>query len=738
MLKFSTDRVLVVGLGLIGGSLARALRARGLVTEVVGFDLNRSECELGVSLGVIDRIGEDLLEEVRRADLVVLAVPVKVMEQVLEQIRPALRDNTLLTDVGSTKSNLVATARHLFTELPAGFVPGHPIAGAEKSGVGASDEALFVRRKVILTPLPESDPQATLAIARLWQAVGAEVLQMEVQRHDEVLAATSHLPHLLAFSLVDTLAHEAENTDIFRYAAGGFRDFTRIAASDPTMWHDICFANRDQLLVQIDRFTQGVGKLREAIASGESEQLLGIFTRAKAAREHFSRLLARSAYAPDVRNQTLTFYTRPAGALTGSISVPGDRSISHRAVMIAALAEGVTDIEGFLEGEDSLATLQAFRDLGVVIEGPHQGRVRVFGVGLKGLRPPVGPLYMGGSGTTMRLLCGVLAAQAFSTSLEADQLLSEESMMAVLEPLRQLGAEVESETGAKPPLRIAGNAFIEAPDTPLQTDSAQVKSALLLAGLYSSTPTVITQALMTRDHTERMLSHFGCKLQCNENVIELSPMQRPQATRLSVPGDVSLAFYYVVAAAITPGSDLTLEHVGCNPTRTALIELLQLMGADIRWINRHDDCAEPVADLRVCYAPLKGIDIPGEYAHAALDECAPLLVAACFAAGETRLMAPSDQILAGNARLQLMIDALVHLGGDCEIENNQLSVRPGPLTGGEVSSGGDARVAMALSVAGQRTQGPLKITACAGVGLYCPDFVEQARRVGMELFKEED
>lgn len=741
MLRFSTSRVLVIGLGLIGGSLARALKQRHLVDEVVGYDLNRAECELGLSLGVIDRIGEDLQDEVSKAGLVLLAVPVKVMETVLAEIKPWLSDNTLITDVGSTKGNLVMAARSLFGELPPGFVPGHPIAGAEKSGVGASEVNLFVRRKVILTPLPESAPEATLAIARMWQAVGAEVLQMDVSRHDEVLAATSHLPHLLAFSLVDTLAHEAENTDIFRYAAGGFRDFTRIAASDPSMWHDICFANRDQLLAQIDRFSAGVSRLRDAIDRGDSQSLLGIFTRARSAREHFSRILARSAYSP-MQQRPARFLVRPNAKIAGSIAVSGDRSISHRAIILAALADGITDIEGFLDGEDSLATLQAFRDLGVVIEGPHQGRVRVYGVGLNGLQPPVGPIYLGSSGTSMRLLCGVLAGQTFATELCGDDQLNAESMRSLIQPLRALGARIETAEGYRAPLKITPSQ-LQSPPASLSVASAQVKSALLLAGLYTTDRLCIEEEGLSRDHTERMLGRFGCDLVQDDERLCIEPGQRLGGTQLRIPGDLSLAAFFLVAATITRDAELTLEHIGINPTRMGLVSILKQMGANIELHDAHDECGEPVADIRVRSAELKGVVIPDELSRLALDECPALLVAAACAKGETRLVLPDCDTLLSNTRLKLMCQALKQLGVVLTLKENELIVRGGPLDAGKLDSGkldsgGDPRVAMALTIAAQRASAPLDIAGCESVVAFCPEFADLARRIGIALFKEED
>lgn len=290
------DSVLVVGLGLIGGSFASGMKKRGLAGRVIGFDVNVQECHLGLELGVIDEQAEDLLEAAAKVDLIMLAVPVKATETLFNTLLPVLRPDTLLTDVGSTKMNIIESAQRVFKYLPPNFVPGHPIAGAEKSGVVAADADLFERHKVILTPSEDTNPDAVKQVASLWQSLGAEVLEMTPERHDEVLAATSHLPHILAFSLVDTLAHEEQNKDIFRYAAGGFRDFTRIAASDPVMWHDICHANRDALLDQIDQFTDGLARLRAAIDQSDGQTLLDIFTRARVAREYFSTLLSGTAY----------------------------------------------------------------------------------------------------------------------------------------------------------------------------------------------------------------------------------------------------------------------------------------------------------------------------------------------------------------------------------------------------------------------------------------------------------
>jgi prephenate dehydrogenase len=282
-------RLTIIGVGLIGGSLARALKRAGAVGEVVGAGRDARHLEQARALGVIDRVETDLAAAVRGADLVVVAVPVGAMEAVFRAIAPYLEKEAVLTDVGSSKGSVVAAAKAAFGNLPAGFVPGHPIAGTEKSGVEASFAELFEKRRVILTPTETSSPAAVARVRAMWAQTGAQVVETGVAHHDEVLAATSHLPHLLAFALVDTLATMDDKQEIFDYAAGGFADFTRIASSDPVMWHDICVHNEPALLKMLDRFEADLDRLRAAIADNDGKYLLEVFTRAKAARDQFAR-----------------------------------------------------------------------------------------------------------------------------------------------------------------------------------------------------------------------------------------------------------------------------------------------------------------------------------------------------------------------------------------------------------------------------------------------------------------
>ncbi|MDX1430831.1 MAG: prephenate dehydrogenase/arogenate dehydrogenase family protein [Gammaproteobacteria bacterium] len=283
------ERVTIVGTGLIGGSLARDLRRLALCDDIVGAGRSEATLARARALGLIDRYETDIAAAVAGADLVVVAVPLGAMTQVLARMRDPLRADAVVTDVGSAKRSVLAAAREVFGAPPPFFVPGHPIAGTEKSGVEAALDGLVERHRGILTPVAETDPEATARVRAMWQAVGAEVLEMDPDHHDEVLAATSHLPHMLAYTLVDVLGRMEERVEIFRYAAGGFRDFTRIASSDPQMWHDICFANRDALMHALEHFHADLDRAMDAIRRGDGEALKELFTRAKRLRDRFAR-----------------------------------------------------------------------------------------------------------------------------------------------------------------------------------------------------------------------------------------------------------------------------------------------------------------------------------------------------------------------------------------------------------------------------------------------------------------
>ncbi len=283
----SINRLCIIGVGLIGGSVARALRAANAVGEIVGASRNQQHLDVAKKLGVVDEATTDFKSAAQDADVILIATPLGAMPSVFMSLRNIMSDDRVITDVGSAKQCVIDQAQEIFGKVPAGLVPAHPIAGIEKSGVEASIAELFQDRRVILTPPEKTSPNALNTVRNMWQACGAEVIEMQAQHHDEVLAATSHLPHMLAYALVDTLARKDDKQEIFDYAAGGFRDFTRIASSDPTMWHDICVSNREELVKVLRAFNLDLHRLTEAIEQGDSEFIKATFVRAKKARDQF-------------------------------------------------------------------------------------------------------------------------------------------------------------------------------------------------------------------------------------------------------------------------------------------------------------------------------------------------------------------------------------------------------------------------------------------------------------------
>ncbi len=428
-----------------------------------------------------------------------------------------------------------------------------------------------------------------------------------------------------------------------------------------------------------------------------------------------------------------TFQVEPGGALTGRLRVPGDKSISHRSIMLGSIAEGVTRVSGFLEGDDAIATMNALRALGVSIDGPERGNVTVHGVGLRGLKAPQKIIDCGNSGTSMRLLCGLLAGQHFDCELSGDDSLLRRPMQRVAEPLARMRAEIATAEGGRPPLKIMGIANLRGIDYQLPIASAQVKSALLLAGLYARGRTCVTEPAPTRDHTERMLAAFGYEVERNASTVCVQGGGRLIATNIEVPADISSAAFFMVGASIAAGSDLTLEHVGINPTRTGVIDILRLMGANIELINQGLAGGEPVADIRVKHAHLKGIEIPVELVPLAIDEFPVLFVAAANALGATVLRGAEELRVKESDRIEVMAEGLRMLGVNAEPTPDGMRVIGGAYAGGTVASHDDHRVAMAFAIAGLRAGAPITITDCANVATSFPGFVDRARAAGLKI-----
>lgn len=419
--------------------------------------------------------------------------------------------------------------------------------------------------------------------------------------------------------------------------------------------------------------------------------------------------------------------------LRGRLRVPGDKSISHRSIMLGALAEGETRISGFLEGADALATLACFRRLGVDIEGPHGGEVRVHGVGMRGLRAPEGSLDMGNSGTSMRLLAGLLAGQSFTSTLIGDASLSRRPMRRVTDPLALMGARIHTAGEGTAPLTIEPVPSLGGIDYVMPVASAQVKSSLLLAGLYAEGETCVTEPAPTRDHTERMLTAFGYPVRRKANRVCLTGGGRLTPCRLQVPADISSAAFFLVGASIAPGSDLTLEGVGINPTRVGVINILRAMGADIELLDRRSAGGEPVADIRVRSAPLKGIRIPVDQVPLAIDEFPAIFIAAACAQGETILTGAEELRVKESDRIQVMADGLSALGVEAEPLPDGIRIRGGSLGPGTVQAHGDHRIAMAFAMAGLRAAGPVEVCDCVNVETSFPGFATQAAGVGLPI-----
>jgi 3-phosphoshikimate 1-carboxyvinyltransferase len=426
------------------------------------------------------------------------------------------------------------------------------------------------------------------------------------------------------------------------------------------------------------------------------------------------------------------FIVQPSRLSRGDIAVPGDKSISHRALMLGAIAEGVTGIHGFLEGEDCLATLRAVRELGVSVSGPDAGRVTVTGVGLHGLRAPTSPLDMGNAGTAMRLFMGLLSAQPFDSVLLGDASLTKRPMERAAAPLREMGARIETRDG-KPPVSIRGGASLHGIRYAMPVASAQVKSAILLAGLYARGETVVDEPAVTRDHTERMLRTFGCDVAMRDGRARLEPPRRLRSTDIVVPGDFSSAAFWLVAACIGAQEPLAIRGVGVNPTRTGLLEMLALMGADVRLLNHRTLGSEPVADIEVRPAALVGVRIPERLVPLAIDELPAFFIAAACARGETVVTGAQELRVKETDRIAVMARGLGAVGIAHEVLADGLRIEGGTIRGGTIDSHGDHRVAMSFAIAGLRAQAPLEILDVANVATSYPGFAASARRAGLTI-----
>lgn len=419
--------------------------------------------------------------------------------------------------------------------------------------------------------------------------------------------------------------------------------------------------------------------------------------------------------------------------LSGMHAVPGDKSVSHRAIMLASLADGVSRIDGFLEGGDTRATAAIFARLGVRIEAPSDGCRVVRGVGLHGLHAPDGDLDCGNAGTAMRLLAGVLAGQRFASTLVGDASLSRRPMRRVTGPLSQMGADLRTSEDGTPPLQVRPVAGLRGIDHTCEVASAQVKSALLLAGLYADGETTVREPRPTRDYTERMLQAFGWQVEASPGIARLRGGQRLVATDVQVPGDFSSAAVLLVAATIVPGSDLVLRAVGLHPRRTGLLHVLRAMGADIRELDARVVGGETVADLHVRHAPLRGIAVPEVHVPDMIDEFPVLAIAAACAEGRTVVTGAAELRVKESDRIRAMARGLQALGIEVDEAPDGAAITGGRIRGGGIDSFGDHRIAMAFAVAAQVAEGDVRIDDVGNVATSYPGFDLALRAAGGAL-----
>lgn len=428
-----------------------------------------------------------------------------------------------------------------------------------------------------------------------------------------------------------------------------------------------------------------------------------------------------------------TLQSHPVTALSGSIRVPGDKSISHRALMLAALADGDSEIDGFLHSDDCLATANALRILGVSIEFVEQDRVLVRGAGRRGFDAADVELDLGNSGTSIRLLSGLLVARPFASTLTGDRSLNMRPMKRITAPLRMMGADIKASPDGTPPLVIKPCQGLQGISYTMPISSAQVKSCLLLAGLYARGWTTLTEPMQSRDHTERMLRAFSYPVSCEQNRVSIEGGAELTATRIEVPGDISSAMFFIVAACIIKGSRLTIENVGVNPTRIGAIDILRSMGAAIEIKHVREVNGEPISDIEVEARDLHGVNITPEQVPAAIDEFPILFIAAACAKGRTCLRGAKELRVKESDRINTMTDGLMRCGVRAEIFVDGLVIEGGRLSGGVVDAVDDHRVAMAFSVAGSIADSPVTVKNCAGITSSFPNFNECANRAGMHI-----
>lgn len=702
--------VLIIGLGMIGGSVAKALKVNGLAT-LFGYDRQESELTLGISTGVIDHAVELTADVISKMDIIILATPVRAMESILSEISPFIPSTTLVTDVGSTKLSVIDAISQVIGFIPDNYILGHPIAGAEKSGVLAANPNLFRNHKIIVTPLVTSSPTLLNKLNELWASIGGDVVSMDVDKHDHVLACSSHLPHLLAYTLVDTLANNDKRQDVFKFAAGGFRDFTRIASSDPTMWRDVFLANKEATLTALDDFTEHLSKMREAIEIGDGATMFGVFTRAKSARDHFLRLLeAKGGEKESVLNPCVISVEK-IKPLAGSISLIGDKFLSHRAISFACLAVGVSQLNNLDISVSVKVTIQAFRDMGVVIEenGPHT--VTVHGVGLYGLKAPIAPIDIGHSLLTLYILLPILAAQKFSATITSDSSLSSLPLDNLIELVEGMGVTIDSNQAQCLPLHLEPNSdkALVRDIIDLKNNSSKLRLSAVLSALYARNKVTIQFAQEGRDHTENLLKAFNCNISIQNKHVIVESLQTPTANSLTLAADVSKTAWVILLATLIPKSHVTICNAMNNKNRNQFIHILQKSGARIFIEAEKATTPELTQILQISSSEINHFHLTSDQTYTLRDELIFLCVAAVYAQEVSLIEGIQLLPFQCENRLKRFIDILQSLGVSCSIQRDSIEIHPSIPMGGRIDCAGDFTMALALIALGSRSLNPIHV-----------------------------
>lgn len=776
----------ILGTGLIGGSLGLALRARGW--HVSGYDVDPAKGQRALELGALDAVGRDPI-----AQITFVCTPAA---SVVAEARAALASGArLVTDVAGVKAAIVAGVNNPL------FIGGHPMAGSELEGVDGADAGLFSGATWVLTPITATDADAYRCLCSVLNSLGANVLALSADRHDDLVARVSHVPHLVAAALVNQATSAAgQEAAVLRLAAGGFRDMTRVAAGHPGIWPDICAQNAPAIADVLGDLVTRLVDMRQIVLEGDNDRLLFTLASARAARSQLPVPIARPdelievrvavpdrpgvvagvaallselqinienleivhsaeggggvlvllvhrgaadrvrlalrawgrnypASTQDTGSALLVdkiadaqlgpslFRITGGGRLRARLQVPGDKSISHRALILGALSEGSSEISGLSSGEDVARTAAAIAALGAGVE-ITDGSMVVRG-GRDRLIESDQVIDVGNSGTTLRLLAGVCAGLANTvTVFTGDESIRRRPMGRVAAPLRLMGAALTGRDGGRLPPLVVQGAELAGIDYALPVPSAQVKAAVLLAGLRAKGITRIREAVISRAHTEEMLAERGAQITVRDNgsgrLIELEP-SRLSPLDLRVPGDPSSAAFWLVAACIVPNSDITIVDVYQGRARSGFIEVLQRMGADI---SRLADGA-----LRARYGPLGPTRIAGAEIPGLIDEIPVLAVAACFARGTTVVADAAELRVKESDRIVTMTTGLRAMGAVVEITDDGMIIEGGnALHGATVHSHGDHRVAMALAVAALAASGNTEIGGWDAVATSYPSF----------------